>query len=266
MKCANHPEIDSVAFCAQCGRSLCADCKHEVKGATYCEECLATHLHAFNPVAHSLSGGASPGIALALGFIPGVGAIYNGQVIKGMIQVLLFGTLIAMSNRVGGPYDVIFGWGAAAFYFYMVIDSFQTAKAKLPLTGDGTSISTATGNRFATSSTLTISYGPWDRRWRASTMWLGKCTTSVGDMKMNAPVGATILIGLGVLILLDNFGVPVFREVFKFWPVLLIVLGVLMIQRRMGGGSHPSGGQQPGPPSPSQNQQGPGNYSGPQGM
>lgn len=228
MKCANHPEIDSVAFCAQCGRPLCGTCRHEVKGATYCEECLSAHMHAFNPL--SPTAGPSPGIALALGFIPGVGAIYNGQVIKGMIQVLLFGTLIAMSNRVGGPYDVIFGWGAAAFYFYMVIDSFQTAKAKAL-------------NRPAPE-------------------WFG-----LGDMKMNAPVGAAILIGLGVLILLDNFGVPVFREIFKFWPVLLIVLGVVMIQRRMGGGSNLPGGQQPGPPPPpGPGPQGPSNFSGPQGM
>jgi TM2 domain-containing membrane protein YozV len=229
MKCVNHPETESVAFCAQCGRALCGACKHDVKGATYCEECLAAHLHAFNPLAHSLSGGASPGIAMALGFIPGVGAIYNGQVIKGMIQVLLFGTLIAMSNRVGGPYDVIFGWGAAAFYFYMVIDSFQTAKAKM--------------------------------LGRPTPEWFG-----LGDVKMNAPIGAALLIGLGILILLDNFGIPVFRELMKFWPVLLIVIGILLLQRRMGGGSHPSGGQAPGSQPPGPSQQGPGNFPGPQGM
>ena len=36
----------------------------------------------------------------------------------------------ARLRRVYGPLDTIFGLGAAAFYFYMVIDSFQTAKAK----------------------------------------------------------------------------------------------------------------------------------------
>lgn len=227
MKCANHPETDSVAFCAQCGKPLCAACKHEVKGATYCEECLSAHLHAFNPLAPTM--GPNPGWALALGFIPGVGAIYNGQVIKGMIQVLLFCSLIAMGHRVGDPYDIIFGWSAVAFYFYMVIDSFQTAKAK------------ALG--------------------RPAPEWFG-----LGDMKMNAPVGAALLIGLGILILLDNFGIPVFRELMKFWPVLLIVIGVLMLQRRMGGGSHPSGGQTPGSQPPGPSEQGPGNFPGPQGM
>jgi LiaI-LiaF-like transmembrane region len=224
MKCVHHPETDSVAFCAQCGRALCAECKHDVKGTTYCEECLAAHLHAFNPL--SPTAGPSPGIALALGFIPGVGAIYNGQVIKGMVQVLLFGSLIALSNRVGGPFDAIFGLGAAAFYFYMVIDAFQTAKAKL--------------------------------LGRPAPEWFG-----LGDMKMNAPVGAALLIGLGVLFLLDNFGIPVIRELGKFWPVLLIAVGIILLQRRMGGGAaHPSAGSQPSDP----NKQGPGNFPGPQGM
>ena len=226
MKCANHSEIDSVAFCAQCGRALCGTCKHDVRGATYCEECLSAHLHAFNPLGPTT--GPSPGIALALGFIPGVGAIYNGQVIKGMVQVLLFGSLIAMANRVGDPFDAIFGLGAAAFYFYMAIDSYQTAKAKL--------------------------------MGKPVPEWFG-----LGNMKMNAPVGASILIGLGVLFLLDNFGIPVFREVSRFWPVLLIVIGVVLLQRRMGGESHAPSGQQPGPP-PSENPQGPGNFPGPQGM
>jgi LiaI-LiaF-like transmembrane region len=226
MKCANHPETDSMAFCAQCGRALCEACKHDVKGMAYCEECLAAHLHAFNPLAHSLGGGSSPGIALALGFIPGVGAIYNGQVIKGMVQVLLFGCLIALGDRVGGPFDTIFGLGAAAFYFYMVIDSFQTAKAKM--------------------------------LGRPTPEWFG-----LSDMKMNAPIGASLLIGLGVLFLLDNFGVPVIREIGKFWPILLILVGVALLQRRMSGGSAQT---PPGAPAPGANKEGPGNIPGPQGM
>ena len=117
MKCAKHPETDSVAFCGHCGRALCAACKHEVRGMIYCEDCLAARLG--NPGLMPLIGGpgmgASPGIALGLGFIPGVGAIYNGQIVKAMIQVLLFGSLIALSNRVPGPMDTIFGLGAAIF-------------------------------------------------------------------------------------------------------------------------------------------------------
>jgi len=200
MKCANHPEVDSVAYCGLCGRALCAECKREVHGMLYCETCLANRMQ--TPM-FGAQAGPSPGVGLALGFIPGVGAIYNGQIIKAMIQVLIFGSLIALSDRVGGPMDTIFGLGAAAFYFYMVIDSYQTAKAK--------------------------------QLGQPTPEWFG-----LGNTKMNAPIGAALLIGLGVLFLLDNFGIPVFRHIGRYWPVLLIVIGVILLQRRLGGGPHSS--------------------------
>ena len=193
----------------------------------YCEDCLAARLGTpgLMPLMGSPGMGASPGVALGLGFIPGVGAIYNGQIVKAMIQVLLFGSLIALSNRVPGPMDTIFGLGAAAFYFYMVIDSYQTAHAK--------------------------------QLGQPAPEWFG-----LGDMKMNAPIGAALLIGLGALFLLDNLGIDVFRHIGKFWPVLLIVFGVILLQKRMGGGGPPpSGPQIPGPPP-----QGPSNIPGPHGL
>jgi len=222
MKCANHPLVDSVGYCGQCGKAICAECKRDVRGMVYCENCLASRVQSpglppiFGPGG---SGGVShPGVALLLGFIPGVGAIYNGQVVKGMVQVLIFGSLIALSDRVGGPMDTIFGLGAAAFYFYMVIDAYQTARRRL----------------------LGL---PTEE-------WFG-----LGEMKMNAPLGAALLIGLGALFLLDNLGIPVFRHISRFWPVLLIVVGLILLQRRMGGGGNP-----PAPPA------GPANVSGPQKM
>lgn len=228
MKCAKHPEIDSVVFCGHCGRALCAECKHEVRGMIYCEDCLAARLGTpgFSPIMGP-GAGPSSGVALALGFIPGVGAIYNGQIMKAIVQVLLFGSLIALSNRVPGPMDTIFGLGSAAFYFYMVIDSYQTARAK--------------------------AFGQPVQEW-----------FGLGEMKMNAPIGAAVLIGIGALFLLDNFGIPVFQHIGKFWPVLLIAVGVLLLQKRMtGGASVPpkSDAQTPAPPP-----QGPGNIQGPQGM
>ena len=53
---------------------------------------------------------AEPGVALALGFIPGVGAIYNGQIAKAFVQVLIFGSLIALGDRVHGPWTRFSGW------------------------------------------------------------------------------------------------------------------------------------------------------------
>ncbi len=197
MKCANHPLNDSVAYCAQCGRPLCETCRREVKGTSYCEPCLAARLQSplWSSGGHQGAGG-SPGVALALGFIPGVGAIYNGQIVKAMVQVLLFGSLIALGDRVHGPFGAIFGLGAAAFYFYMVIDSYQTAKAR--------------------------------QMGQPTPEWFG-----LNELKMDAPLGAGLLIVLGLLFLLDNLGVPIFSQIGRFWPVLLIVLGLALLQKRM---------------------------------
>jgi hypothetical protein len=166
-------------------------------------------------------------VALALGFIPGVGAIYNGQIIKAVVQVLIFGSIIALSDRAHGGLDAIFGLGGAAFYFYMVIDSFQTAKAK------------CCGKPVPE--------------------WFG-----LGEMKVNAPIGAALLIGLGVLFLLDNLGVPVISQISKFWPVLLIVAGFLILQHRLGGGSTPPAPASPVPPE--KPAEGPSNSPGPKGL
>jgi hypothetical protein len=214
MTCANHPQTESVGYCGQCGRPLCPECKRDVSGMIYCETCLAGRLRSSTlPSITGLGEGPNPGLALFLGFIPGVGSIYNGQIMKAMVQVLIFGSLIALSNRVGGPFDTIFGLGAAAFYFYMVIDSYQTARRKQ------------------------LGQPPEE--------WLG-----LGDFKLNAPVGAALLIGLGALFLLDNFGIPVFESITRFWPVLLIVIGLIMLQHRMRRGGTPPGGGDSAPRGP----------------
>jgi TM2 domain-containing membrane protein YozV len=227
MKCANHPEVESLAFCGYCGRPLCGACRHEVRGMSYCENCLSVRLQPSTlPPIIGPGTGPNPGVALALGFIPGVGAIYNGQVVKAIAQVLIFGSLIAMGDRVGGAAGPFFGLGAAAFYFYMLIDSYQTAKRK--------------------------SLG------QPVEEWFG-----LGDAKMNAPIGAALLIGLGVLFLLDNLGIPIFHYMGRFWPILLILIGVAMLQKRLKGSgpTPPSGPMPPAPPK-----EGPGSFPGPQTM
>lgn len=207
MKCANHPLTESVAYCAQCGRPLCEPCRREVKGTSYCEPCLAARLQ--SPLWSSAGQhgpSPNPGVALALGFIPGVGAIYNGQIVKAMVQVLLFASLIALSNSVVHSVAPLFGLAAAAFYFYMVIDSYQTAKAK--------------------------------QLGQPTPEWFG-----LNEVKMDAPIGAGLLILLGILFLLDNLGVPIFPQIGKFWPVLLIVLGLVLLQKRLNRhGAGPSAG------------------------
>lgn len=74
----------------------------------------------------------NPGLAALLGFIPGVGAMYNGQLIKGLIHIGVFALLVSLANDV----NPVFGLFIAGWFFYMVIEAHQTATAKrhgLPL-------------------------------------------------------------------------------------------------------------------------------------
>ena len=52
----------------------------------------------------------SPGLALFLGMIPGVGAIYNGQYAKGMVHAIVWGVLI--STAAGRSRRSISAWSA----------------------------------------------------------------------------------------------------------------------------------------------------------
>ncbi|MGH9404885.1 MAG: LiaI-LiaF-like domain-containing protein [Terriglobia bacterium] len=194
MKCSYHPEADVIAYCGHCGRGVCVTCRREVQGVSYCEACLAARMHTSIPPPLTGGLGPQPGLALFLGFIPGVGAIYNGQILKAVIQVLFFGLLIGLSHRTREPLSVIFGLGAAAFYFYMVIDSYQTARRR--------------------------QLGQPVEEW-----------SGLGDQRLNAPAAAIVLIALGVLFLLDNLGVPVFEDAGRYWPLLLIIAGVFWLDR-----------------------------------
>jgi hypothetical protein len=76
-------------------------------------------------------GAPNPGTATILGFIPGVGAMYNGQYVKAIVHVLVFVVLISISEHYG-----LFGIFVGVWVLYQVFDAHQTAKARrdgLPL-------------------------------------------------------------------------------------------------------------------------------------
>jgi hypothetical protein len=70
-------------------------------------------------------GGPNPTAAAWLGLIPGVGAFYNGQFLKGFLHVIIFAVLVSMSHAV----DVL-GLLVMAWIFYQMFDAYQTAKAR----------------------------------------------------------------------------------------------------------------------------------------
>jgi hypothetical protein len=133
MNCAYHPEVPSSAFCQYCGKPLCKDCVRNVGGSVYCEACLAERLRGTGAgvPAPVFTGTPHPMLAGLLGFIPGVGAMYNGQYAKAIAHVVIFAVLASLSDHVG-PFGIL----VAAWVFYQVFDAYQTAVARrdgLPL-------------------------------------------------------------------------------------------------------------------------------------
>ena len=133
MNCLNHPDIAAVAYCQNCGKPLCSACMRTVGGVVYCETCLAARLSsqaaAGQPAQYPMH--AHPVLAGLLGFIPGVGAMYNGQFVKALAHVLIFAVFVSLSDK-----SFFFGMLVAAWVFYQVFDAAQTAKARrdgLPL-------------------------------------------------------------------------------------------------------------------------------------
>ncbi len=67
-----------------------------------------------------------------MGFIPGVGAIYNGQYVKGLVHVVVLGILISLasSEDLSGDLEPLFGMLIAVWVFYMAFEAYHTAKRR----------------------------------------------------------------------------------------------------------------------------------------
>jgi hypothetical protein len=227
MKCAVHADADAIGYCRNCGKALCSVCARPIRDVYYCEDCLAGAVGippATLPPASPYATGAppyvpgaatyvrppvqpgaipppartasSPTIAFILGFCPGLGAIYNGEYNKALIHIVVFAAMIVgLSSDLGGGADTALGLLLGGFVFYMAFDSMRTAKAKQ----------------------------------------LGEVTVDpLESWSKERPIGPIILIGVGVLFLLNNFAWFPFYRIERFWPLILIGVGVLMFRNRLG--------------------------------
>ena len=228
MNCANHADASAVAYCRTCGKALCANCTRPVRGVIYCEDCLGAKMEgipagaaAFAPVTFSPSAsgqvpppgsgsGPNPTVAgILAGFFPfGVGAVYTGQYAKGLAHLAIFGLLIAGASAADSGHSealgVICGLGIAFFYVYQIIDSVRSAKA------------------IQMAQPIPDPFG------LAATFSGG---TKIETSKI--PMGAVVLILLGVLFLLHTLGLMEYG-IDRFWPLILIGLGSWLFARNWG--------------------------------
>jgi len=136
MQCVNHPDKEVQSFCQHCGKPICASCvRTTASGQIFCESCFASTGGGTNPGPippgqvppfYAIpQPGPNPAAAAVLGLIPGVGAMYNGQLFKGLIHILVFAVLVSITDHHG-----IFGLFIAGWVLYQSFEAFHTAKAR----------------------------------------------------------------------------------------------------------------------------------------
>ena len=196
MKCAVHPEVDATGYCRNCGKALCTTCAREVRGMMYCESCLADMVT--QPRQAIPQGGGNPAAATILGFVPGLGAVYNGEYMKAVVHVLIFASFIGiLSGDHPDSILAVSGVLLGAFIIYMAVDANRVAKER------------RAGNVSA---------------------------DGLVEMTKGKAIWPFVLIGIGFLFLLRNFGVlNMDRLIDVWWPVGLIAIGAMLAWRKMGG-------------------------------
>lgn len=141
---------------------------------------------------------AHPILAMLLGFIPGVGAIYNGQYAKGLIHAVIFGLLVTIESRGAGGLEPLVGILIAAWVFYMVFEAYHTAAKRR----HGVEV-----EEFSSLIEARHNQGRF-------------------------PTGAIVLIAVGFILLLDTTDLINMERLSRYWPVGLIVLGAFMLYNR----------------------------------
>jgi Domain of unknown function (DUF5668)/B-box zinc finger len=227
MNCATHSDTAAVAFCRTCGKPLCNNCTRDVRGVIYCEACLAARMEGtapaagfvppaqtvYPPIGTPMAGvpppinpGPNPTVAGILGAIPlGLGAVYCGQYAKGLVHLGIF-VLAIVGEASDVPWYVHAGLGIflGFFWVYQIVDAIRTAhaiQAGQPAPDPfGLSQTFGTGEKFEGTK---------------------------------VPIGAAVLIGLGVLFLLHTAGI---FEIGMglFISLILIFLGVWLFARQWG--------------------------------
>ncbi len=140
-----------IAYCQECGRPLTVATLRRVSEGVFCLPCasLQRPMAGWQPVAAGYvpgsggregvpggnpptAAGANPGWAACLGMIPGVGAMYNGQYVKGAMHLIVFVILVTLADHL----NWVFYWLVWGWVFYQAFDAFHTARARrdgLPL-------------------------------------------------------------------------------------------------------------------------------------
>ncbi len=228
----------------------------------------------FSPYNAPPPGAPNPTAAAVLGLIPGVGAMYNGQYFKGLIHVVIFAVLISITDhypifglfiaawvlyqsfeayhtakarRDGQPVPDPLGLNEVSNW--LNLGQKQPPPYTPPVNPAAGAPPGGTPMGGYTAQPPYAGYpapgaAPWTPPWTPPGTPAGSIDPNAPPVqpippahwRRKEPIGAVVLIGLGILFLLGQMDIFNGRMWEFTWPLMLIGLGVWLMIRRMGQG------------------------------
>jgi TM2 domain-containing membrane protein YozV len=195
MYCSYHTASTARVQCSSCSRGLCSACDHRIKGYPYCQDCIVLGVEGLSRNHYAPRPRGSARFAALLALLPGMGAVYNRQNIKGIVHfVTIVGLFQLTGIRIAPAFFVL---GGLSFYIYSIVDAYRTAQ--LIAQGEDPAVDEA---RFKRS------------------------------LIKRAPLIGVILITVGLLFVIQ-MARPYFplATLVRFLPVALIILGGYLLTR-----------------------------------
>ncbi len=179
----------AVPRCARCEREIVSDQVVEHAGGAYCTRCVG---EALNADLARRRGTRAGGVALAvlLSLVPGLGQMYNGQLLKGILVLGGFLLLCIAGDELPAGLQAT---GIVTLYFWNLFDAYWTAR-RLEQRG--------------LPELPPVPIEQWDAP--------------------SAPAWGVMLILLGAMFLLDNFGLLRLTAE-RAWALGILALGLCLL-------------------------------------
>jgi DNA-directed RNA polymerase subunit RPC12/RpoP len=216
MKCTNHPRVEAMGSCAECGKPICEACTIDLDHRAWCRDCLSRIL-AKQGTGSRVHPGWRKLAAGLLSIVPGAGHMFLGFIGKGF---LLMGLLVV------------------AVFFIL-------------LYSDATGMYWMTAYLIPTISVLFLSYAVFDSMAIADAQRSGREPPGTDDdeMKMiwervllNRRTLGWVIVLAGVVGILRLFADPFSRWTMALFsmsfplaalviPIVLLIIGILLLKR-----------------------------------
>ena len=235
--------------------------------------------------------GPNPSVAAVLGIIPGVGAMYNAQYFKGLIHVVIFVVITSITTHYGLFGLFIPAWvlyqSFEAYHTAKAIRDGQPLPDPLglnevgnwlnlggpqpgaprpgmpgmpggPIPPAGAGAVPGAGAAPGVGGYQQVPYTGYQAAYTPPPGFIDPAVPPTPPVppvfwKRKEPIGALILIGFGLLLLMNQLGFLAERVIHILWPLIFIAIGVWLVIRRIGDtpqippqgpGSGPQGGAQ----------------------